>query len=128
MREIEFRGYNEYHDEWFFGSYVDGYIIDGVVEANEEYIVIENWVPVEKESIGRFTEIKDKNGVEIYEGDIISAGFIYDYQVIIEDGHVKGVYKSKATLDEQLLFQEDIDDSGYEIIGNIYENPELLNS
>ena len=88
----------------------------------------------ERFDIQQFTGLLDKQGKEIFEGDIIDwenrkqikkgiSQIAYKYQIIFEEGSFIGVgdkrIGSKVKLDKDFL-------SSFEVIGNIYENPELL--
>lgn len=140
MREIKCRGYNEEYDKWIIGSYVDGYIVNEVVESNEEYIVIGKWAPVDVESVGQCTGVKDKNGVEIYEGDVcrLSNDTYYsnhyfntldDWKMVTRAVWEDQSFKFQDVTDRHaslFFFEADQDSMEIKIIGNIYENKELM--
>ena len=124
MREILFRGKDIINGKWITGSLVDGKHIGCWVEAN----------PVRPETVGQFTELTDKNGVKIFEGDIV----VYDNTPYNAYGHrVVGVmvwhkwmwkfrYKEYESTYHYSCGSEDFFGGKSEVIGNIHDNPELL--
>lgn len=139
LNSIAYYTKGEFYDDTFiYGYLADGYIIGKTIEAGEEYFVPSYWVPVEKETIGQYTGLKDKNGKKVYEGDIARSG---DYTYVVKIGEfaptwlnevcgkigmkkqhkIYGVYAENK--DECCIMESG---HGFEIIGNIYENPELL--
>jgi uncharacterized phage protein (TIGR01671 family) len=78
----------------------------------------------------QYTGLKDKNGKEIYEGDIIEAYFYYDEDNDKKSPKNKKVFEVKYKVDAGRQFSGfDFFPSVFEyieVIGNIYENPELV--
>lgn len=115
-REIKFRAKNTDTKEWVYG-----YLADETYINNINTIDLSS-IEVDSDTVGQFTGLKDKNGKEIYEGDIVkneSAGFcgvikFKDSAFIIDIDKIKGT-----------LFAC-LQTGSLEIIGNIHDNPELL--
>ena len=89
-------------------------------------------IPIEKSELilMQSTGLKDKNGKEIFEGDILACETddeVINVNVFWDEEHALFMFKSKKYNERELL-AELVEDNTYpfEIIGNIYENPELL--
>jgi hypothetical protein len=128
MREIKFRawdgkglrydvtGFEHGRENEMAGVFLDGdyyAIVDNVNECDSN-----NPCAVVMQSTG----LKDKNGKEIYEGDIINQDFKYGWK-----NHVMELMHSTASDDMGLdMYGYPDVDGACEVIGNIYENHELL--
>lgn len=114
--------------QWQYGYLIEdrgrSFIINEVIEANEQYITIGSWCPVDNESVGRFTGLFDDNLVEIYEKDILGT----------KDGLLNGFVEYREDLGmwtNSLIRYNNFERlcnvaSDRKIIGNVFENPELL--
>lgn len=134
MREIKFRG-RKSNGEWVYGNLVTAETIDGIPTKNEilpfDSVIFEATEEVEEDTIGQFTGLHDKNGKEIYEGDIIESDGYSGAR------HYVGYRKEEAMFvayiigttpqDYCSVFQHWIDNYEKKVIGNIHDNPELLN-
>lgn len=126
MRDIKFRGETQ-DRKWVYGDLIHSGT-DTIAILELDTPCLELVTDVVPDTIGQFTGLHDKNGREIYDGDIMK---IYDSIA----GYVR--YNAKYWRYEVAAPKEPIDNeripSGvpsecWEIIGNIHDNPELLKS
>ncbi|CAM5503996.1 hypothetical protein BTEQ31S_03746 [Bacillus tequilensis] len=124
MREIKFRGkpIEDYGDvKWFYGNAVLNYDDKlAYIEADRQ-----GYVPVEWESIGQYTGLKDMNGQEIYEGDhLFSKGNMDGIDYVGTVTYCEN--DAKYILENAHGRLEWIPNNECWVKGNIYEDPELL--
>ena len=132
MREIKFRGRRIDNGKWVYGVPVES--INGrvymIVGATEDAVNTKNdvdfiFIEVEPDTIGQYTGLKDKNGCEIFEGDIISYRS-KNYQVVWDRYRFKLKLFYQAWMDYPDDAFSELSGEDMAVIGNIYDNPELL--
>lgn len=108
-------------DGWVYGYLAGGWMLGDILEGGEEYIQPEWWVSVQEGTRGQCTGVKDKCGVEVYQGDIIEYKTIYEWD--------KNPIKRQEIVFEHGSFSTPsttLDLSRAKVIGNIYDNKDLL--
>lgn len=118
MREIKFRAMKTGGGKWIVGSLVSDRENGVAIIQQQSNPIFQGsatgWCfGVKPETVGQFTGLHDKNGKELYVGDIIKR---WDDVLVIDDILNVGYMVGECTLI----------DGDFEILGNIHENPELL--
>ena len=154
MREILFRGQTRKKGQkvWMDGTPVDGeWVYGGVLQGVGDFSIIyggnhqndpgedlQKW-GVYTDTLGQFTGLTDKNGKKVFEGDILKFTDVkYEYEWIgrVEFGNPNEEYNWGFQLvyikgekpNTDILCWFDMEEAGAfaEVIGNIHDNPELL--
>ena len=152
MREILFRGKRIDNCEWVYGSFCmdareqfNGLCgVDGFIRLYDKAKGKMQTYEVDRETVGQYTGLKDKNGKRIFEGDIIKSdngkqssisvvkfGEYYPkmfyammdiYFPIAQHINANGFFAESTKHEDMILFKSPF----FEIIGNVHDNPELL--
>lgn len=129
MREILFRGKQTDNGKWIYGYYIqklNPYSEDGEPRSHFIMDVAPFGQAVFPDTIGQYTGLTDKNGVGIFEGDVMefdAYGFHYKGVVSFVDGNFCVICNRPTAspfLDNAIKQHDAI------CVGNIYDNPEIL--
>jgi uncharacterized phage protein (TIGR01671 family) len=142
MREILFRGKRIDNGEWVEGT---GFLCDGNTcwvfgMLGQCGIWFDDWVKVDPATVGQYTGLTDKNGERIFEGDVFrqelppdddeEQPFVARSLVVFDEVGFAESCIGKRGLGAPLYLGEycdlDAEASAWEVIGNIHDNPELL--
>lgn len=125
-REIKFRGKLVNSKEWAEGNLCIR--VDGTYIITPDETILGKYGKVNKETVGQYTGLHDKNGKEIYEGDIIEWTTLSGkkYRFSVEYSNKYAQYVSVNTKDVSMEYEPLGDYENIEVIGNMYDNPELL--
>ena len=129
MREILFRGKRLDNGDWVYGYYVH----IGPVSCQRAYIIPEYASSlyvneVDPSTVGQYTCLNDKNGKRIFDGDIakVLQGKDKDIAYVGFENGAFMLYPKTGNIYERTLWEYWYNDWDVEVIGNITDNPELL--
>ena len=130
MREILFRGKWKNSGEWVYGNLFNPDKADTPTQICIGTYIARTCYEIDPETVGQYTGLTDRNGRKIFEGDIVVFADFFDDKI-----HRGVVYWCDLAFwfdctetegDEGIYSLAYISVNVLEVIGNIYDNPELL--
>lgn len=129
MKENKYRGKRSYDKQWVYGSLLidcdgDFHIVESkVVEKDGHHIQIDSDFPMffDNDTVGQFTRLHDKNGVEIYENDKIVIAKEDDEEVFIVQ-YDENTARFILSASIYIVDFDNYNGSDCEVIGNIHES------
>ena len=129
-RQIKFRGKRLDNGAWVYGYLADGYYI------NDINAPVRTVIEVDPGTVGQFTGLLDRNGKEVYEGDVVfwiaadmrgrGRG---EQGAIFWDRHTMSwaIERDKPCVDGRpCIISRPFDKRHLEVVGNIHDNPDLM--
>lgn len=135
MREIKFRAWQKHHRKMLPVKIIDFNRNTITVDYGEKTIPRFNTFDMENFELMQYTGLKDKNGTEIYEGDIVKAKDpyklnskerFYTCEVVFTDGALFMLKHKTVKWGKEEVHYYNMRIMEIEVIGNIHDNPELL--
>lgn len=129
----KFRGKSiadENKGKWMCGNLIadktSAYITDGDIDAYEDFISIERWCSIDVNTVGQSTGLFDKNGAEIFEGDALKNNDYPNQTFICKHSRLQASFQAESLNGLLTLSLWKDEERDWQVLGNIYENPELL--
>lgn len=126
MREIKFRGKRTDTGKWVYGSLLQWKDGDATICANESEnnnVLIKH--DVNPDTVGQYTGKKDRNGKEIYWGDLLKSGDVI-FEVWWSEDTLCYMLDMVNPSKEMAARMSDLNNTDMEVIGNHWDNLELL--